>query len=98
MQAWRELKRLDPDLFITDMRHPGGQIFDCLSERNITYPILIVSAGVGLNADGDWVYGEKRVCSLGRNLKISCLSKPYCVEDFRAAVETALQVPARRTP
>jgi DNA-binding NtrC family response regulator len=97
--AWQALSKSNFDLFVTDIRHPGKscqEVFECLSKAKATCQIIVASAGVSQNPEGQWVWGQAWVQSWGPNLKITCLSKPVSVDDFRAAVETALQIPARR--
>ena len=60
-----------------------------LSIRKAKFPILIISA-----------VDETRLNwrSWGPSLNVSFLSKPVDFKEFRTAVETALQAPARRVP
>jgi DNA-binding NtrC family response regulator len=88
--AWQELSHRNPDLFITDIHHAWiscEEILSRLVERKVTFPILIISAYEKV----DWR-------SWGPGLSVSFLSKPISLEEFRTAVETALQMPARRAP
>src|ERR1035437_1990669 len=100
--AWLELSRTDPDLFITDIQHVGiscKEMLTWLAERKVKYPILVISAVLGVYEDLGkpvWVQGVRRDWS--PNLNVSFLSKPYTLEEFRTAVETALQIPAQRAP
>jgi DNA-binding NtrC family response regulator len=92
--AWQELSRTDPDLFITDIQHVGiscKEMLTRLAERKVKYPILVISAALSL-------YEEDVRRSWGPSLNVSFLSKPISLEEFRTAVETALQIPARRAP
>ena len=97
--AWLALAKSNFDIFITDVRHPGvscQEMFARLSKLKATCQILVMSAGVSLNDNGKWVWGEAQVQSWGPNLKITCLPKPVSLDDFRIAVESALQIPARK--
>jgi CheY-like chemotaxis protein len=88
--AWQELSHRNPDLFITDIHHAWiscEEILSRLVERKVTFPILIISAYEKV----DWR-------SWGPGLSVSFLTKPISLEEFRIAVETALQIPARRAP
>ncbi len=92
--TWRELSRADPDLLITDIHHAlisGPDLLSRLAERKVKYPILVISAGLDM-------YGEDERRSWGPGLNVSFLSKPVGLETLRTAVETALQIPARRKP
>jgi DNA-binding NtrC family response regulator len=89
--AWQELLRTDPDLFITDISHIGiscKEMLTRLAERKVKYPIMVVSATLDL-------YEEDVRRGWGPGLNVSFLEKPVDVERYRAAVEAALQIPAR---
>jgi len=62
-----------------------------LAERKVKYPILVISAGLDM-------YREDKRRGWGRGLHVSFVSKPVELETLRTAVETALQIPARRKP
>jgi CheY-like chemotaxis protein len=97
--AWQALSKSNFDLFITDIRHPGKScqaMFKRLSDLRATCQVVVTSASVSQNPKGQWVCGLSKVQSWGPNLKITCLSKPVPVDDFRAAVESALQIPTCR--
>ena len=90
--TWQELSRTDPDLFITDIRHPlisGEEMLARLAQGKVKYPILVISAALDMHSED-----ERR--GWGPGLNVSFLRKPVDCETFRAAVETALQTPARR--
>jgi DNA-binding NtrC family response regulator len=92
--AWQELSRKDPDLFVTDIHHVGmscPEMLARLAERKIKYPILVASAGLDL-------YGENERRGWGPGLNVTFLSKPFSIDEFRTAVEVALQIPAQRVP
>jgi two-component system OmpR family response regulator len=68
--AWRELARTEPDLLITDWRHPGldgGELVRKLAEKNASFPVLMISA-----CDTDSV---RAFTCLG--VKIVFLQKPF---------------------
>jgi len=92
--ALQELSRSATDLFITDIHHSGmscAEMLEHLAQRNVKYPILVISAGLDM-------YGEAERRSWGQGLNVSFLSKPVELEMLRTAVETALQIPAQRKP
>jgi len=100
-QAWEELSHTDPDLFITDIHHPGidgKEMLERLAKKQIKYPILVISASLSTlsaitsNSNDDTLNGWGRL--LGLN--ISFLNKPIEVETFQTAVESALQIPTQR--
>jgi DNA-binding response OmpR family regulator len=46
-QAWDELSRMEPDLLITDWRHPGldgGELVRKIAEKKSKTPVLMISA------------------------------------------------------
>jgi DNA-binding NtrC family response regulator len=91
-EAWEALSRANPDLFITDIHHPGmscPEMLAGLAQRKVNYPILVISGGVSM-------YGEDMRRSWGLGLNVSFLQKPVYLETFRTAVEAALRVPLRR--
>ena len=97
--AWQILSKSNFDLFVTDIRHPGKscqEMLKQLSDMKSKCQIVVTSAGVSQNACGEWVWGEAWVQNWGPNLKITCLSKPVSLDNFRIAVESALQIPVRR--
>ena len=68
--AWDELARTEPDLLITDWRHPGldgGQLVRKLAEKKSQTPVLMISA-----ADTDCI---RELDDLG--IKITYLQKPF---------------------
>ena len=91
LDAWQELSRTAPDLFITDISHIGiscKEMLTRLAERKVKYPIMVVSATLDL-------YEEDVRRGWGPGLNVSFLEKPVDVERYRTAVEAALQIPAR---
>lgn len=97
--AWQELSRTDPDLFITDIQHVGiscKEILTRLAERKVKYPILVISAVLDLYKKMVWVQDVRR--DWGPNLNVSFLSKPYTIKEFRTAFEAALKITAQRAP
>lgn len=92
--AWQELSRTDPGLFITDIRHVGmscPEMLARLADRKIKYPILVISGALDL-------YDDNSRRGWGPGLNVSFLQKPVDGETFRTAVEAALQIPARHSP
>jgi FixJ family two-component response regulator len=89
--ALQELSRSHTDLFITDIHHSGmsgAEMLEHLAERKVKYPILVISAALSM-------HGEDERRGWGPGLNVSFLSKPMSAEEFRTAVEAALQIPAR---
>ena len=75
-KAWGELSKVDPDLFITDVEHPGRDVWEMLSlltAEKVTYPILMVS--------GDFVPRESYQ-HMYPALKLTTISKPFDVPVF----------------
>lgn len=67
--AWRELSRVDPDLLMTDINHPGlngSDMLTLLGKRNACYPIFVVSGSL----TGELV----RDC---HGLNVSFFAKPF---------------------
>jgi DNA-binding NtrC family response regulator len=99
-KAWQELSRADPDLFITDIKHPGmtcEEMLTRLAERKVKYPVLIVSASLGYASEGREYSGSaadvQRVQRDWRpNLNVYFLPKPYDKNEFRKVLETALNI------
>jgi len=74
-EAWRELSRTDPDLLITDWRHPGldgGEILRKLAEIHAQVPVLMLSA-----FDMDCI---REFADSG--IKVVFLQKPFGVAQF----------------
>jgi DNA-binding response OmpR family regulator len=74
-RAWDELSRMDPDLLITDWRHPGldgGELVRKLAEKKSKTPVLMISA-----SDTDII---RELDGLG--IKITFLQKPFGVRQF----------------
>jgi Response regulator containing a CheY-like receiver domain and an HTH DNA-binding domain len=77
--AWQELSRTDPDLLILDMPLTGVDMLPLLAERKVKYPIFVTSG----------IYGEKEMQQhAGPNLKVSCLFKPFTIEQFNRCLLT----------
>jgi TPR repeat protein/FixJ family two-component response regulator len=92
--AWRELSRTDPDIFITDIRHGGISCFEMLTwlaERKVKYSVLVISAVLGCFPDSVEVQRVRR--NWRPNLNVSFLCKPWSVKEFRTALDTALRPP-----
>jgi DNA-binding response OmpR family regulator len=73
--AWTELSQTEPDLLITDWRHPGldgGELVKKLAETKSKIPVLMVSAS-DTNCISELA---------GLNVKISYLQKPFGVKKF----------------
>jgi len=93
-EAWEELSRADPALFITDRNHTGmscGEMLERLAERKAKFPIFLISGGA-------FLLGEAALRSARENLNFSSWDKPLDVYQFRQALETALRIPAQQAP
>lgn len=96
--AWRELLRADPDLFITDIAHPGMTCLEMLtelSEREVKYPVLVISARLGLELEAEKhpeaaAYIQQLKRDWRPNLNVTFLPKPWTTTEFRSALDTAL--------
>ena len=78
--AWRELSQTEPDLLITDWRHPGldgGELLRKLAEKNARMPVLMITA-----FDNDCV---QEFSATGIN--ITFLQKPFGVAQFWQALD-----------
>jgi DNA-binding NtrC family response regulator len=77
-EAWGELSREDPDVFITDNHHTGlsvPEMLERLAENKAKYPVIIASAYQGLE--------ERLLKCAGPNLKVFFLTKPWTAEQLR---------------
>jgi DNA-binding response OmpR family regulator len=78
--AWRELAETEPDLLITDWRHPGldgGELLKKLAGKHAKTPVLMVTA---YDMDCIWEFD-------GSGLKIAFLQKPFGVEQFWRTID-----------
>lgn len=80
-KAARKLSRSNPDLFITDQRHPGmkcDEIFEILARRKANYPVFVISAGASASR-------KRELLKLSRThgLTIKVLPKPFSIDDLR---------------
>jgi DNA-binding response OmpR family regulator len=74
-RAWEELSLREPDLLITDWRHPGldgGELVRKLAEKKSKVPVLMISA-----SDTDCI---RELDGLG--VKVVYLQKPFGVRQF----------------
>ncbi len=87
-EAMRELMDTDPDVFITDWRHPGPsgeEILRRLAERGVKYPIFVIS---------DYLTNEMEKLAtdcarLGMN--VTLWSKPFDVEALHRELEKCVR-------
>jgi DNA-binding response OmpR family regulator len=73
--AWDELQRSEPDLLITDWRHPGldgGDLVRKLGGKKSKIPVLMISA-----SDTDCIRELA-----GSGVKVSYLQKPFGIRQF----------------
>ena len=104
LDAWKELSRTDPDLFITDNAHTGMTCLEMLSglaERKVKYPVLVISARLGLELEAEKypaaaAYSHQLKRDWRPNLNVYFLPKPYTLKEFQTVLETALK-PLRDT-
>jgi len=78
--AWRELAQTEPDLLITDWRHPGldgGELLSKLAEKHMKIPVLLITAH-----DTDCI---REFADTG--IKITFLQKPFGVEQFWRTID-----------
>lgn len=75
-EAWAELTKVDPDIFIMDIVHPGldgWEILKLLAAEKVSYPILMVT-------------GDCQSADFYKNcypdLKLSMLGKPFRIQAF----------------
>ncbi|HEY5040556.1 MAG TPA: response regulator, partial [Verrucomicrobiae bacterium] len=77
-QAWKELSQADPDVFITDIAHPGSdgwELVKRLAAKKVTYPIVVVT---GYNDSAFEVFCKKQY----PKLKVTVIIKPFGADDF----------------
>jgi CheY-like chemotaxis protein len=97
--AWQELSQTDPDVLITDMHRfgmmSGWEMLPLLAERNVKYPILLVT-GYGEENDPQDGKTLRDVHDLLRGacstLNVTILPKPFTFETFRKALESCLKI------
>jgi len=78
--AVRELMENDPDLFTTDLTHPGvntREILGMLAKRRVTYPIFVITVYEPEAA-------KSYLSSFTENLNVAFLTKPYTITELRA--------------
>jgi CheY-like chemotaxis protein len=87
-QALQALMRNDPDLFTTDMCHPGltcEQMFRFLAARRVKYAIFVISAW----AESDRAKEMVRQY-VDQGLNVTLLEKPYTLEQLRSLLSKHL--------
>jgi CheY-like chemotaxis protein len=86
--ALQELEREDPDLFTTDLNHPGrlrGEaLLRILASGRVKYPILLITACAAS------IQQELLKRYVVQGLNIALLSKPFSPDDLRRLVSTHL--------
>ena len=76
--AWAELTKVDPDILITDLLHPGldgEEILNLLAAEKVDYPILLI-------ADDSLPADFYKTCY--PELKLGTIGKPFQVSTFYA--------------
>ncbi len=76
--AWEALSKADPDIFITDIAHPGMDgwgLMKRLAAKAVTYPILVVT---GYNDSAFEVFCKIQ-CP---HLKVTVINKPFAAADI----------------
>ena len=90
-EAWQELSRTDPDLLITDDdkimgKLNGDEIVRRLADREVTYPIVVISALVGPETE-QWVSD-----CVQRGVDVTLLRAPFDGESLARALESGLSI------
>jgi DNA-binding NtrC family response regulator len=88
-EALREIERRPPDLFTTDINHPGmptTEILQRLAKRKVKYPIFVISAM-------DMFFPRLVQQFEHQVLRIEFLSKPFLADDLWNLVATHLGLP-----
>jgi len=78
LEAWEEIKRVPPDLLISDWCHiplPGDELLQLLAARKVKFPILLMSA---------FAKAENVQAAAGPDLDVTFLMKPFSVSLFNA--------------
>jgi CheY-like chemotaxis protein len=98
LSAWKEISQTDPDVLITDMHRfsdmSGWDMLPLLAERNVKYPILIITGyreekdpdGKTLQDVRDLLQGA---CS---NLNVTIMPKPFPLPSLLKALESCLKI------
>lgn len=84
-EAWAALSKMDPDILITDLLHPGldgWELLKQLSAKKAAYPILVISG----DCQAEEYY---RSCHPGLNLNI--LGKPFDLRAFHNHLSELLE-------
>lgn len=91
-EAWGGLSKIDPDILITDLLHPGLDGLDLLqllAEKKAAYPILVIS-------------GDCRAEALFRDrypgLNLHFLGKPFNLQAFHQHMTDLLMKPDALSP
>lgn len=77
-QAWEELSKADPDVFITDISHLGSDGYELmkrLAAKKVTYPILVVT---GYTDPAFEIFCKKQY----PKLKVTVIFKPFVAGDI----------------
>src|SRR5665213_241578 len=77
-RAWEELSHGNPDVFITDIAHPGSdgwELIKRLAAKKVTYPILVVT---GYDDSAFEIFCKKQY----PKLKVAVIIKPFAVDDI----------------
>jgi DNA-binding response OmpR family regulator len=86
-EAWQELLRVDPDLLITDINRSmfaAKDMLPLLAERNVKYPILVVSG-----VHDKKIHKQLRE-SAGPHLNLTFLTKSVVPEELQKRIHTLL--------
>jgi DNA-binding NtrC family response regulator len=93
-EALREIERRPPDLFTTDINHPGmptTEILQRLARQKVKFPVFIISA-----MD---MFAPRMVQQfVQQGLKIEFLSKPFLADDLWNLVAKYLGLPMKPVP
>lgn len=103
-EAWQELQREDPNILITDMMRQeddsmdGWTMIPLLAEKNVKYPIVVVS-GLPENAAKNYAEKGKPISATFRELlqqarqtlNIAALAIPFENKELRKVLEACLE-------
>lgn len=77
-EALKELLDADPDLFTTDLMHPGissTSILRVLAQKNVTYPIFVITSWSEVQA-------ASIIAEFGAKLNLTMVQKPFSPQEF----------------
>ena len=97
LSAWQEISQTDPDVLITDMQRfgamSGWDMLPLLAERNIKYPIFVITGYTEVNdpVDGKTLQDVRDLLrSACSTLNVTILPKPFPLTILEKALEAWL--------